>query len=125
MAEERVRIRPGGGNGATIDHSSALGRSETTAPPVQRVEVEERRERELPDGFGPARDRVRWGPVVAGLLTALTTLLLLSLLGLAVGLTSGNAGTAAAQGAPPPDAGRNSALWAGLAGILAFLLGGY
>ena len=51
--------------------------------------------------FGPARDRVHWGPIVAGLLTALTTLLLLSLLGLAVGLTTVNAGTAAAQGAPP------------------------
>jgi MFS family permease len=125
MAEEGVRIRPGGGNGTSIDHSSPLGRSETAAPPVQRVEVEETSARELPDRFGPVRDRVHWGPIVAGLLTALTTLLLLSLLGLAVGLTTVNAGTAAAQGAPPPDAGRNSAIWAGLAGILAFLLGGY
>ena len=62
---------------------------------------------------------------MAGLLTALTTLLLLSLLGLAVALSTVNVGTPAAQGAPPADAGRNSALWAGLAGILSFLLGGY
>jgi len=87
--------------------------------------VEEVREREFPDGFDLRRDRVHWGPVVAGLLTALTTLLLLSLLGLAVGLTTVNAGTAAAQGGPPPDAGRNSALWAGLSGLIAFLLGGF
>jgi hypothetical protein len=123
MAEERVRIRPGGGNGTTSDEASAVGRSETAAPAVQQVEAV--RERAVPDGFDLGRDRVHWGPIVAGLLTALTTLLLLSLLGLAVGLTTVNAGTAAAQGTPPPDAGRNSALWAGLAGILAFLLGGY
>jgi hypothetical protein len=71
------------------------------------------------------RDRVHWGPIVAGLLTALTSLLLLSLLGLAVGLTTVNAGTAAAQGGPPPDAGRNSAIWAAVSGLLSFLIGGY
>lgn len=123
MAEERVRIRPGGGNGTTIDGSSTVGRAETAAPVVQQVE--EVRERAVPDAFELGRDRVHWGPIVAGLLTALTTLLLLSLLGLAIGLTTVNAGTAAAQGSPPPDAGRNSAIWAGLSGIVSFLLGGY
>ena len=71
------------------------------------------------------RDRVRWGPIWAGLLTALTSLLLLGLLGVAIGLTGLNAGTAAAQGGPPPEAGRNSAIWGAIAGILSFLLGGY
>jgi hypothetical protein len=55
----------------------------------------------------------------------LTTLLLLGLLALAVGLTTLNAGTAATQGGPPPDTGRNSAIWAAVSGILAFALGGY
>lgn len=87
--------------------------------------VEEVREREVPDGFDRARDRVRWGPILAGLLTAMTVLLLLSLLGLAIGLTSVNAGAAATQGGPPPDTGRNSAIWAAISGILAFALGGY
>jgi hypothetical protein len=68
---------------------------------------------------------VRWGPILAGFLTALTALLLLNLLGVAIGLTALNAGTAAAQGGPPPEAGRNSAIWAAIAGILSFLLGGY
>jgi hypothetical protein len=68
---------------------------------------------------------VRWGPILAGFLTALTSLLLLNLLGLAIGLTAVNAGTAAAQGGAPPELGRNSAIWAAISGILSFLLGGY
>ena len=87
--------------------------------------VEEVRTRETPDGFDLTHDRVHWGPIIAGLLTALTTLLLLSLLGLAVGLTTVNAGTAATQGSPPVDAGRNSAIWAAVSGVIAFILGGY
>jgi len=118
-----MRTRPNGGDGVPIANGSAVIHTETAAPVVRHVE--ETREHELPDAFNLRRDRVHWGPIVAGLLTALTTLLLLSLLGVAVGLTTVNAGTAAAQGAPPPDAGRNSAIWAAIAGILAFLLGGY
>ena len=45
-----------------------------------------------------ADDRVRWGPIWAGLLTALTSLLLLSLLGAAIGLSALDAGAAAARG---------------------------
>src|ERR671933_2873050 len=123
MTEERTRIRPQGGNGITTDERSVAGRSEAAAPVMRQVV--EVRERALPDGFDLEHDRVHWGPIVAGLLTALTALLLLSLVGLAVGLTTVNAGTAAAQGGPPPDAGRNSAIWAAIAGILSFLLGGY
>ena len=43
---------------------------------------------EIPEAYNLGRDRVRFGPVVAGLLTALTTLLLLGLLGVAIGLTA-------------------------------------
>ena len=71
-----------------------------------------------------ADDRVRWGPIWAGLLTALTALLLLSLLGAAIGLSTIDVG-AAARGTLPPDAGRNSAIWGAIAGIIAFLIGGY
>ncbi len=79
----------------------------------------------IPRGLNLMRDRVRWGPIVAGFLTALTSLLILNLLGLAVGLTTVNAGTAAAQGGPPPDLGRNAAIWGAITGILSFLLGGF
>src|ERR671929_759058 len=123
VTEEHTRIRPEGGNGITIDERPKSSRPETAAPVMDQVE--EVRERALPDGFDLKRDRVHWGPIVAGLLTGLTALLLLSLLGLAIGLTTVNAGTAAAQGGPPADAGRNSAIWAAIAGILSFLLGGY
>jgi len=123
MSEERIHVQPG-------DHERTRGVNDQ---PVARTEVggshveqtTEVRERVVPAGVAVAEDRVRWGPIIAGLLTALTTLLLLSLLGLAIGLTTVNAGTAAAQGAPPADAGRNSAIWAGISGLLAFLLGGY
>ena len=43
---------------------------------------------EIPEAYNLGRDRVRFGPVVAGLLTALTSLLLLGLRGVAIGLTA-------------------------------------
>ena len=58
---------------------------------------------------------MRFGPVVAGLLTALTTLLLLGLLGLALGLAGGD----------PGAAGPLAVFWAVLSAFVAFLLGGY
>jgi hypothetical protein len=80
--------------------------------------------RNVPQVLNMPTDRVRWGPIWAGLLTTLTALLLLSLFGLAVGLSTINAG-AATQGNVAADTGRNSAIWAGIAAIVAFLLGGY
>jgi hypothetical protein len=117
MAEEGIRVRSSGG-------ANGIKTEERIPTPLEQ-RVGEVHERTLPDGFDLRRDRVHWGPIVAGLLTALTALLLLCLLGLAIGLTTLNAGTAATQGAPPADAGRNSAIWAGVAGIASFLLGGY
>jgi len=69
-------------------------------------------------------DRVRWGPIWAGLLSAFFTLLVLSLLGLAIGASTVNAGQAA-QGSGAPNAGQYSAIWAGVSAIIAFLIGGY
>lgn len=80
---------------------------------------------EIPGAYNLDRDRVRWGPIMAGLVTALTSLLILSLLGLAIGLTVVNAGDAAAQGAAPAGLGRNSAIWSALSGLIAFFLGGW
>src|SRR5438093_9912558 len=70
-------------------------------------------------------DRVYWGPIIAGFLTALTTMALLNLLGLAIGATSINAGQAATQGTPVAETGMNSLIWAAVSGIIAFLLGGF
>jgi MFS family permease len=71
----------------------------------------------IPEAYNLGRDRVRFGPIVAGLLSALTSLLLLGLLGVAIGLT-------AADGSDP-GAGTFSAIWGALTGLIAFGLGGY
>ena len=83
------------------------------------------RELEIPSAYNLARDRVRWGPIWAGLLAALTALVLLSLLGLAIGLTAVDAAQAARQGGPPPATGWVAAVWGAVSAILAFLAGGY
>jgi hypothetical protein len=138
MANQRHQdhVSPPGGEHVDVraeemrDHDTTVRGTVTTHSPVgaQPVRVERSTSRmadgESPDAYMLTRDRVHWGPIIAGLLTALTTLLLLSLLGLAIGLSSVDAG-AAARGAAPPDAGRNAAIWGAISGIIAFLLGGY
>lgn len=69
-------------------------------------------------------DKVRWGPIWAGLFTALFVLLVLWLFGVAIGLTVANT-SAVASGGLNPNAGQYSALWGGISGIIAFLIGGY
>jgi hypothetical protein len=123
MSQQQMRVHAPVGDEIGRTTQSAAGQSRPSE--IHYQNVEEVREREDPDAFELARDRVRWGPIVAGLLTALTALLLLSLLGLAIGLTTVNAGAAATQGGPPPDTGRNSAIWAAISGVVAFALGGY
>jgi hypothetical protein len=66
----------------------------------------------------PRRDVVRWGPVFAGTVAALSSLVLLSLLGAAIGL-----GNMAAT--PAGDAGMGAAIWGGIATIIAFFVGGW
>ena len=68
----------------------------------------------------PARDRVRWGPIVAGLVTALTTLVVMTVLGVGLGFA-----------AFEPDEtgiatiGTAAGIWGALSGLLAFLIGGF
>ena len=61
------------------------------------------------------RDRVRWGPIWAGLLTTLTTFMILEFLGIGLGLVS------TANG----NAGATSGISTGIAGLIAFFLGGW
>jgi len=68
-----------------------------------------------------ARDSVRWGPIVAGVITAMTTFLLLSLLALGVGLTAATG----ASGDQAQAVGIGGAITAALIGLLAFFLGGF
>ncbi len=60
------------------------------------------------------RDSTRWGPIWAGLVTALTTFLLLQLLALGIGLV----------GIGPEEQGFGSGLVSAILGLLAFFVGG-
>jgi hypothetical protein len=65
------------------------------------------------------KNRVQFGPIIAGVLTAITTMLILSVLGLAIG----------ASALEPRDAGESlgtaAAIWGIVSAIIAFFLGGW
>ncbi len=67
----------------------------------------------------PVRNRVQWGPIIAGVLTAIATLLILTVLGLAIG----------ASALEPREVGESvgigAAIWGALSAIIAFFLGGW
>jgi hypothetical protein len=72
------------------------------------------------DRTAVARDRVRWGPIWAGLLTTLSLFLMLELLAYAFGwLTLGSG-----AGNFPRAAARGAALVTGVIGLISFFLGG-
>lgn len=64
-------------------------------------------------------DLVRWGPVIAGLFAALATLITLTVLGLAIGLSSFDAN------APLGNFGIGAGIWGALSALIAFGLGGW
>lgn len=63
-------------------------------------------------------DLVRWGPVIAGLFTALATLITLSVLGIAIGLTVFN------YGDPASSFGIGAGIWGAVTALIAFFAGG-
>ena len=65
------------------------------------------------------KNRVQWGPILAGVLTALGALLLLTVLGLAVGASAFEPGTDAA------DWGTGAGVWGAISAILALFAGGW
>ncbi len=65
------------------------------------------------------RDRVRWGPIWAGLLSALSLFLLLNVLALAIGATSVEPGTNVG------DAAKLGGIAPAIIGLLAFFFGGW
>ena len=93
--------------------------------PVRPAPLGGTQEVDIPESYALDRDRVRWPAVFAGLLTALTMLITLGVLGLAVGLTSVDAGQAVAQRGVPSGLGLGSGIWAGISALLSFLLGGW
>ena len=63
-------------------------------------------------------DRIRWGPILAGVVTALSSLVILNLLGLAIGLSVYDAGD------PASNFGIGAGIWGAVSAIIAFILGG-
>jgi hypothetical protein len=64
-------------------------------------------------------DRVRWGPILAGLFATLSSLVVLSLLGIAIGLSSYDAGD------PLSSFGIGAGIWSAISTLLAFAIGGW
>src|SRR5215211_6034260 len=102
--------------------SSAAGRIDSTGLPpstvatgvmgVPAVEV---------DVAGvPMRDRIRWGPIVAGVVTAFAVLLFLTVLGIALGISALGGG----DDNNPQTWGTAAGIWGGLSLLVAFFFVG-
>jgi len=70
-------------------------------------------------------DRVRWGPILAGLLSALATFAILSLLGAAIGATALDANGGTPPGSDTNRYGGVASIWGAVSALLAFFLGGF
>jgi hypothetical protein len=80
-------------------------------------------ERVVPVAATNYHDQVRWGPIIAGLVVALSTQLVLSALGLAIG-----AGTISDSGAPrtiTPGVGTNVGIWSIVSLLISLFAGGW
>lgn len=66
-----------------------------------------------------AQDRIHWGSIIAGLFAALSTLAVLSVLGLAIGLSSYDTGDALG------NFGLGAGVWGAVSTLIAFLVGGW
>lgn len=99
--------------GQRVDETRYAGNGErvvTTGVPVSRYEHHDAVE---------VKNRVQFGPIIAGVLTAITTMLILTVLGLAIG----------ASALEPRDAGESlgfgAAAWGIVSALIAFFLGGW
>lgn len=80
-------------------------------------------ERSIPVAAGEYHDRVRWGPILAGLVVAISTQLVLSGIGAAIGLTG-----IANSGAPRTDAavaGTVVGIWSIVSLLISLFVGGW
>jgi len=67
----------------------------------------------------PVRNRVQWGPIIAGVLTAIVSFLLLTILGIALGASVLDPANTAGE------IGTWAAVWGAITAIVAFLIGGW
>lgn len=100
-----------------------LPRREEPEHPEMRRPEEFPRPIERPEGFRRTgemlelrRDLVRWGPVFAGTVVALSTIVLLTILGAGIGLSAGPTGT---------DFGSAAGIWSAIVVLIALFVGGW
>ena len=91
-----------------------IDRAPLAAPPTRSYAAPHTDENEL-----EVKNRVQWGPIVAGVLAALGSLLLLTILGLAVGASAFEPGVDAS------DWGTGAGIWGAISAILALFAGGW
>jgi hypothetical protein len=80
-------------------------------------------DRAMPVAVTAYQDQVRWGPILAGLVTALSTQLVLSALGVAIGMSS-----IGGSGAPRSEAGGVGAgigIWSIISLLISLFVGGW
>jgi hypothetical protein len=80
-------------------------------------------ERVVPVAATNYHDRVHWGPIIAGLVIALSTQLVLSALGVAVG--AGAIGDSGAPRTDAPSVGTNIGIWSIISLLLSLFAGGW
>ena len=91
----------------------------------QRGQADTTRDVELQPALNLFRDRVHWGSVLAGLVVAVSTQTLLSLLGIASGLTQINTGSTNWLDASAANFSQFMMIWSAVTALIAFFLGGY
>src|SRR5215216_1355990 len=69
----------------------------------------------------PLRDRIRWGPIIAGVVTAFAVLLFLTVLGIALGISA----LSGSDDNNPQTWGTAAGIWGGLSLLVAFFFGGW
>lgn len=67
----------------------------------------------------PRRDNIRWGPIVAGLIATIAAMLVLSVLGLALGLSIFE------PTSDGSDVGTAASIWSAVSALASFLFGGW
>lgn len=80
-------------------------------------------DRAVPVATADYHDRVRWGPIFAGLVIAISTQLILSGIGAAIGLTG--VANASAPQAAASDAGTAVGIWSIISLLIALFVGGW
>src|SRR5919112_4827400 len=101
--------------------SSATGRFDSTdlPPATAATGVIGVPEVEVDVADVPMRDRIRWGPIIAGVVTAFAVLLFLTVLGIALGIS------ALGGDDDPQTWGTAAGIWGGLSLLIAFFVGGW